>query len=691
MGSRARKLTATARGASLDLSAMAGLNANGGWRRRPGNAGFPLPGGAALSTAFSLEEINAEFPDELGEVGFLADYEVERAPIGLPEMERIAETALELASRLYVHLPLKHALHAAEPVQRLELLLKRLRSDPGNPAADLSEAEFHSQMSAIFTTLRDCHTLYFLPAPYLDTAAFLPFLIEECVEDEALEYVVTKRLCEFSGDPDFGVNAKVTHWNGTEIGRVVEQNADVNSGSNPSARHARGLDRLTFRWMAVGSRPPEDWVVITYEVRGQVRHLRFPWLIVQRPAATNTAADTGRNGRADAYGMAIDREGEWARSVKTMLYANGGNAADPLHGVLRCDWRDVESRPRFGLLRIFTFDCDADRLLRAVSELLTDAPEDGLIIDIRGNPGGQLLAGEKLLQLFTPRRIQPISMHFLNTEESAALAETYYAQRSKHARRGQPQPDFTAITEAARATAAPVIPSPLPTEEECNRVGQLYQGPVVLIVDALTYSTGDVFASGFQDHEIGDIIATTGQTGAGGGNPWTYEQIFSKADAAGELIEPEELPQKASFAVAVRAITRVRERAGLLLEDLGVQVDADKRHPLTRADVLNKNADLMAHAAKLLAEATPGPRLRSRVVPGEFAIHVDATPDVKRLDLYLNGRPHVSLDGPFKDTRIDIPQRRGLLFGRLLGFRAVDDDEPAVVRPLGLMDLPRNT
>jgi C-terminal processing protease CtpA/Prc len=42
------------------------------------------------------------------------------------------------------------------------------------------------------------------------------------------------------------------------------------------------------------------------------------------------------------------------------------------------------------------------------------------------------------------------------------------------------------------------------------RSGQKYFGPVILIIDALCYSTTDMFAAGFQDHNIGEVLGADG-------------------------------------------------------------------------------------------------------------------------------------------------------------------------------------
>ena len=62
-----------------------------------------------------------------------------------------------------------------------------------------------------------------------------------------------------------------------------------------------------------------------------------------------------------------------------------------------------------------------------------------------------------------------------------------------------------------------------------------------------------------------------------------------------------DLPNGAFMRVAIRRSTRVRENAGLPLEDLGVIPDA--RHDITRNDLLTGNKDLINEAARLLSQA----------------------------------------------------------------------------------------
>src|SRR5207237_3554404 len=93
---------------------------------------------------------------------------------------RIVEQALLLIESIYVHLPLKRAMHAIDPIQRLRLLKFRLME--AKEAWLQSGMQFHKRMLEIFASTRDLHTMYLLPAPYRDHVAFLPFLIEQYFE-----------------------------------------------------------------------------------------------------------------------------------------------------------------------------------------------------------------------------------------------------------------------------------------------------------------------------------------------------------------------------------------------------------------------------------------------------------------------------------------------------------------------------
>lgn len=533
----------------------------------------------------------------------MAKHKLGRAQLTPEQMAAIVDQATALLSECYVHLDLKRAIHGVDPLGRLRALLTRVWSTEAGTDA-LSEPEFHDAMIAIFASLKDLHTTYILPRPYRNRVAFLPFMVEECQEGRRRHFVVSK-IDESLEHETFRVGVQITHWNGIPIERAVERNAERGMGSNRFAARARGINGLTFRWLGTSARPDENWVTITYRADGEARNVTLPWWFCVRPERGATA--DGASGQLT--GLGLDEEGEWIRQLRQELFASepppGTSASALLPDVFRSRALPDPAEPdddekAFGYLRIYTFNVDDDALfVLEASSILAALPKRGLILDIRGNGGGNIVAAERLLRLFSDGPIEPEPLQFRNSGITQAISD---------------HPDFMAGDDRkdqlrwsirmGRYTGAPFSRGlPLEPESLYNDAERAYPGPVVLIVDALCYSAADIFAAGFQDNNLGRVMGTTSRTGAGGANVWGLETLRSYlTDKDGEPIWPE-LPEEASFTVAVRRASRVRTRADDPLEDVGVLPDV-KPVPLTRNDVLNGNADLLAAAIDVLK--TPG-------------------------------------------------------------------------------------
>src|SRR3954470_16799625 len=169
-------------------------------------------------------------------------------PLPPARRRQIVRPAQLMIEQLYVHLPLKRAMHAVDPAQRLRLLDRRL--------ASYSDRGFHDEMLAIFTELRNLHTTYGLPAPYAGRLAALPLRIEEYWEGDVRHYLVSGVAQGLDLAP-FALGVEVTHWNGIPIDRAVDLNGQRNGGSNIDARHSRGLESMTFRPIGFLAAPDE--------------------------------------------------------------------------------------------------------------------------------------------------------------------------------------------------------------------------------------------------------------------------------------------------------------------------------------------------------------------------------------------------------------------------------------------------
>ena len=587
-------------------------------------------------------------------------YSAERnARLSRPDRLRIVEQALLLMEMNYVHLPMKRAIHAIDPIQQLKML--RFQLAEWNDELE-STIGFHRRMLSIFGSTRDLHTLYLLPEPYRDCTAYLPFLIELCFERGVPRFIVTRTAsngdeptADDSGGARFERGVEVLGWNGVPIGRAIEINGELQSGSNADARFARGLDNLTIRPLNSSLPPDEHWVDVLYCAKnGVVASHREYWLVHKTSDADESSTPHTRK-RA-----AMDLQRTRILEVKKKLYPRDdsgtlGSIKDILYAL-----KKTVNGQALGYIRLFSFDVDdASRFLKAFTRLITkpDFPQDALILDVRGNPGGNIRAAESLLQLFTPNRIEPELFEFINTPLNFQICKS--APAHWDLKRWLPSIGESVLTGATYSAGFPLTLEPL-----CNGIGQVYYGPVVLITDALSYSATDIFAAGFQDNEVGLVLSTGGNTGAGGANFWSLDDLV-RAQKKDRKSPFQTLPKGAELIVAMRRSIRVGVRAGSPLEEFGVAPDV--LHLMTNRDILEDNVDLLAAAAGIIRQR---PSFKLSVTPvkgkgtGGIIVSAASKPPsskaaraISRVDVYANNRPVRSIDahrGAVPSTQVAI-------------------------------------
>ena len=533
---------------------------------------------------------------------------------------RIVDQALLLLEMNYVHLPLKRAMHAIDPIRQLKLMKFRLEETNGGLE---DENQFHRRLLEIFASLRDLHTHYQLPSVFEDQVAFLPFLIEQYFvsnktseqtgahprrgkpSNQPIEKFMVSRVAQgyfrsraksAEEITSFRPGVEVILWNGVPIRRAIELNGEKQAGSNLSARFARGLDSLTIRPLESLLPPDESEVSITYRSEtGKILTLANQKWLVGRITAPPSATRTTRKKRA-----AIDLKKTKINQLKYQLYTQTSQpyarrefrVRKQFEKLFRAQTRWAEGR-ELGYVRLYSFNPgEADPFVSEFKRVIKSKgfPQEGLIIDVRANGGGLIRAGERLLQLFTPRRITPELFEFLNTPLNLEICK-------RAPKNWDLAPWATSIAEAVETGSIYSMGFPLNSEESCNDIGQVYHGPVILITDALSYSTTDMFAAGFQDNQVGVVLGASDNTGAGGANNWTLDDLRT-AIGDGRNSPFKLLPKGADIGVAMRRSIRVGQHMGKLLEELGIEPNA--RHYMTKRDVLGGNVDLINHAAKIL-------------------------------------------------------------------------------------------
>jgi len=547
------------------------------------------------------------------------------------ERLRIVDTLIRVLGGAYCHLPQKRAAYAVDPIQALQLLRGR--------AAELSEGEFHLMVTAIVTGLRDAHTRYSGPRALQGEVARLPFLVEQYGPHHAPTFVVSKVSSpQLIRDKAFVEGVILETWNGIPFARAVDIYADRETGGRADARRARALESLSFRALEYGPPPDEMWVDVGYRTKpaGARREVRIPWRVVN-PERTPMGSKPGS--RASRW-IAADPSAELVRRAKKLMFSGPlWEAEQRGHAVARArGWiatrmpdalaaRVVKTRAHgtFGYLRIWSFDVEGDdAFIAEVVRLLDQLPDTGLILDLRGNPGGLIWAAERLLQLFTPHPITPTRFSLVASDLTRAMAQSPFNRLELEA--------WLPSLELAIATGEPYSqPLPLTDPAWCNDLGQHYSGPVVCVVDANTYSSGDLFAAGFVDNGLGPLVCVGEATGAGGANVWTHHDL-REALADTDFALPA-LPDEVGYTIAIRRAVRSGAADGVPIEDLGIP---GIPYAMTRDDLLHGNRDLLEFCAGRLA-GIPRTAMKATAQPRIVTVF---TKGLDELETYVDGRPY---------------------------------------------------
>ncbi|GHG78694.1 S41 family peptidase [Streptomyces griseocarneus] len=600
----------------------------------------------------------------------LAEFLADAGTLTLAERQLIVDQAKLMLDQNYVHLPLKTAMHAVNPVQRLRVLRRRLERQ--TETTKPPEWMFHAEMSEIFHSVRDLHTNYLLPAPYARKVAYLPFLVER-YEDERGEHFMVTHVAQGFSAPGFEPGIEITHWSGIPIAKAVDLNAARFAGSNTAARRSRGIQSLTVRPLVMHLPPFEEWVTVSYTDNSSTkRELRETWRIVENLPRFVTAQ--APMGTALAEGLDLDMDE--ANRAKVMLFApqvvarakaleadeaapevRAGEISTSMPAVFRA--QEVRtSSGTFGYIRIFTFlKRDVEGFVSEFIRLLGLMPDRGLILDVRDNGGGIIFNAEFILQTLTPRRITPEPSQFINTPLNLQICRKHQDELGAW----MPSMEQAVETGTTFSSAVPITP-----EEGANAIGQQYFGPVVLITNARCYSATDIFAAGFQDHQIGPVLGTDENTGAGGANVWEHERLV------GLLVDDPEtpyvrLPKEAGMRVSIRRTLRVGANSGTPVEDLGITPEV--LHRMTRRDLLEGNADLFERAGQILKSLTPHPVSITDATTADGSLQLKIkTTNIDRLDVYVDQRPRASVDLTDGQTDITIPNAATARSARVEGF-----------------------
>lgn len=579
------------------------------------------------------------------------------------DREEIIRQALLVVEDLYAHRPVKAALFAQDPVTRLKNLRRQNRRQP------LNELNFHYAILDIFTDMRDNHTRYVLPAPYQAFAAYLPFEIQEYFDDDNAHYLVSEIL-QATDAPGFTVGAEILTWNGVQIQQAIYHLEQITMGSNPAALRARAVSMMTLRHLAYMVVPQTSQVTLTYlDTDNQPQEYTFDWRIKRSSAVHDLFAADDRD-PLEMIVSGVDPLLSAHQTVKADIKADTDMALTAVPADTH-DWGETAlpdnfafcpidtASGTFGYIKISSFEKKVmlpislnayiKHFLNEFIHIMEQLPQNGLIIDLRGNGGGVIPTGEGLIQLFSPRPVDTCRYQFLNTPATLQLttiADDQYALSG--------WTDSIKLGLELNANYSQALPF-LPFSDDYNNIGQRYYGPVVLLIDALCYSTTDMTIAAFADNNLGTIIGVDDNTGAGGANMWNLSQYASIINASthDDTQKIPSLPGGASMSLALRRSIRTGQHSGQPIEDIGIIPDVI--HRLTKNDIVHANQDLLNKAGEILA-SKPTCYLNGEIADrSDNAIALEVhSENLTSLDIYVNQRP-VKTAVPVTDTITRIP------------------------------------
>lgn len=618
----------------------------------------------------------------------------ESNPTTPKERKAIIEQAGLLINHLYPHLPFKRDIFTFIP--KKDLFVKARAA-----IRNLSEIAFQREMLDAFALVRDAHTTYGLPPPFSGALAFLPFQVETVVGPDGVRIFLVASVMNSEpapmdstdkppgfGHPSFGPGAILVSWAGQPVAEHINRVAATVPGGNEAAWFRRGVVACTTRILTYSPLPfPNEMPVVEIVYRppapgaggGPEQVIRLPWGVARFPvqpqiprksfsmsyvSAELNRATTRLHCRELMKERRRLRESTDERAVsripdvfefqftggpqKTFPIDVAAALADPQHPNLRLGYLRIRSFNDHGEPSTMTV-----RLVKEAQRILTlldrEAP-DGLVLDIRGNPGGDIEAAERILQMLTPGTIEPENFHLAQTK---TIIRVLRGVRSMLRRKKLPKGDAAKLAAArveleawldaadqpdpsARLTAG----HPLTDPDLANAIGQVYQGRVVLLVDAATYSAADIFAAGFQDHAIGPILGADLATGGGGANVANHGDLINfLGPRPGIKLAP--LPHDIFMRVAFRRCGRVGLNSGKPVEDFGVRVEKTYTTNLV-ADVLAGMPGMITEAAGLIGQQ----KLPSRIDAVDFKVKDDGvrvdlqvSPALAELHFFLDGAP----------------------------------------------------
>jgi C-terminal processing protease CtpA/Prc len=518
------------------------------------------------------------------------------------ERQTLVDQAHLFMSKLFVHrqVKVKDFGNAVDPIPKLEALKKE--------AAQLSNEELHQRLNRIFVDLHDLHTNYIAPKPLSCAATFIPVKFESVTDENRAVVLVSGKLkLEPKASEGIEVGDELVSINGITTDKWIAELGIISGGANEDAMKVRAVEMLSLRSLATQLLPKEDELELVFKRDGKEFTKTIPWFAYRDLdcIASEGAEEDGKElkGFRHKFDLAQDDfQKKYNRIFGTPTLVSKSKrwtAPSPLDEVFEVDTLSTPAG-LVGYVKLKGFSWDNSNLdvatvvegfRREIEGRLSKAI--GLVIDVRGNPGGYIVFAEKLVQLFSTKEVEPTKVQMLANQ----LNEDIFLKAN-----GQEDNRWSsAVRGALKAGKEMISPMPITPKTEANSLGQIWFRPVVVLTDAACFSACDLFSAGMQDNGAGVVIGIHKTTGAGGAN--VMEHSVFRQIMEGDDNPFQALPYAQNMRVAWRQSVRSGKYAGQLIEDAGVK--SDLIVPMKREDVGTESKELMKAIHKIIDGMQP--------------------------------------------------------------------------------------
>lgn len=512
------------------------------------------------------------------------------------EKKTVLDQSYLVLSEIFVHRDLKieHFGIESDPLPLIKKMEGHIES--------YSDQDFHQELTSIFLKQNDLHTSYSYPKPYACYRSLLPFAFMEVTDLEGKKVIAVSKLSSIDEIKKLIPNLEVKvgdillSYNSTQTYDVLSDLASQSSGANPEARVRRSVNLLSMKSHKYGLLPKEDTVDLVFKNRqGNVYTASIPWI----SRAETKCLKPEEEVKETLAAAEDDYQNDFNRIYRTVQKAplrNKSKQANTLktspepilqYKLIHNEFGD------YGYIRLESFipeKLTVDEVVQEVKKILLQdfANTDGLIFDLRNNGGGYIYLAEALVQLFTPKTIDPMNFKLKNSP-----ANRHYMYETS------PTSKFSEALRTAEQMGQPYTANlSLNTPEELDLVGQYYFKPVALFTNANCYSSCDMFSAQMQDHEAAIIFGEDSTTGAGGANNVSHTDVVKKL---GEVLGPfSKLPGDQNIGFSFRQSIRVGKNAGKLIEDMGIL--SDKLAPTSLSDLYTDSGDQFKIISQALNE-----------------------------------------------------------------------------------------